>query len=116
MRRWFAVAVLAVCCAGVLAPHSCSAQEDQPEAKPETKRKVVNRVVPAYPELARTMNLKGVVRVEALVAANGTVKSLEARGGHPVLVQAAENAVRKWKWAPSVHETKEPIEVRFDPK
>ncbi|MBZ5722662.1 MAG: energy transducer TonB [Acidobacteriia bacterium] len=112
MRRWFAVAVLAVCCTGVLVPYPCSAQQDQPEAK----RKVLNRVVPTYPELARTMNLRGVVRVEALVAANGTVKSLEARGGHPVLVQAAENAVRKWKWAPSTHETKEPIEVKFDPQ
>jgi outer membrane biosynthesis protein TonB len=62
------------------------------------------------------MNLKGVVRVDALVASNGTVKSFEVRGGHPALVLAAENAIRKWKWEPSAHDTKEPIEVRFDPQ
>ena len=76
----------------------------------------MNRVVPAYPSLARTLKLKGVVKVEALVASDGTVRSLEVKGGNPVLVQAAESGVRKWKWEPASKDTKEPIEVKFDPQ
>jgi len=62
------------------------------------------------------MNLKGVVRIEAIVGPNGVVKSVEVKGGHPMLVQAAESAIQKWKWEPETHETKEPIEVDFDPQ
>jgi TonB family protein len=87
------------------------AQEDGAPA-----RKIVNRVTPHYPEIARTMNLKGNVKAEAVVAANGTVKTIDVKGGHPVLVRAAQNAIYKWRWAPAAHETREPIEVRFDPE
>ena len=79
-------------------------------------RRVINRVVPAYPELARTMNVKGIVRLEVIVLANGTVKSVNATGGHPVLVQAAERAVQKWKWDHAARESTEQIELRFDPQ
>jgi len=96
---------------------SSFAQEERAEKaeKPETERRVVSRVTPSYPDIARSMHLSGVVKVEAVVASNGTVKSVAIKGGHPVLVQAAANAVSKWKWAPASHETKEPIEVRFNP-
>jgi len=50
------------------------------------------------------------------VQPNGVVKSVEVKGGHPVLVRAAQDAIYKWKWAPATHETREPIEVRFDPQ
>ena len=82
----------------------------------EGNRKVVSRVMPQYPEMARTMNLKGNVKAEAVVEPNGVVKSVEVKGGHPVLVRAAQAAIYKWKWAPASHETREPIEVRFDPQ
>jgi TonB family protein len=103
----FGVVLLAVIFANVSAP----AQEEEAPA-----RKVVNRVVPNYPEMARVMNLKGSVKVDALVAANGTVKTVVVKGGNPVLVQAAENAIRKWKWQPAAHETVEPVEFKFDPR
>jgi TonB family protein len=112
VRRWTAIAVLVCCWALPFSPTVCSAQQPQPEVK----RKVVNRVIPIYPEMARAMNLKGVVRVDVLVAGNGTVKSLSVKGGHPLLVQAAENALRKWKWEPTAHETREPVEFKFDPQ
>jgi TonB family protein len=82
----------------------------------ESNRKIVNRVTPQYPQVARTMNLKGNVKAEAVVEPNGVVKSVEVKGGHPVLVRAAQDAIYKWKWAPASHETREPIEVRFDPQ
>jgi TonB family protein len=94
----------------LLAPAAAAQQETT------TERKVVNRVTPHYPEMARTMNLKGSVKAEAVVEPNGAVKSVEVRGGHPLLVRAAENAIYKWRWAPAPHETREPIEVKFDPE
>ena len=60
------------------------------------------------------MNVRGVVKIEAVVAPNGTVKTVAIRGGHPLLIQSAESAVRKWKWQPAQHESKEVIEIKFD--
>jgi hypothetical protein len=61
------------------------------------------------------MNIRGSVKAEALVKPNGVVKSVDVKGGHPVLVRAQE-AIYRWKWEPSAHETREPIEVKFDPQ
>jgi TonB family protein len=88
------------------------AQQEQLEGN----RRVVNKIMPSYPAIARTLNLKGSVRLEALVLPNGNIKTLEVKGGHPLLAQAAEYAIRKWKWEPAAHETIEPIEVKFDPR
>jgi TonB family protein len=79
-------------------------------------RKLVNHVAPAYPALARTLGLEGVVRVDALVEPDGSVKAIDVKGGHPVLAQAAANAVRRWRWEPSTHESHELIQVKFTPE
>jgi len=81
----------------------------------ENNRKVLAKVMPQYPSLARTLNLQGVVRADVLVAPNGKAKSVEVKGGHPLLVDAAENALRQWKWEPAAHETHETVELRFKP-
>jgi TonB family protein len=81
----------------------------------ESARKVATRVVPAYPITARNMNLTGTVKLEALVLANGKVKSVQVKGGNPLLVQSAENAVREWKWEKGQHETTESVEFNFRP-
>jgi TonB family protein len=81
----------------------------------EGTRKVSTKVVPMYPQLARTMSLKGTVRLEALVLPNGTVKSVQVKGGNPLLVQSAQNAIREWKWAKAEHETTELVEFKFQP-
>ena len=82
----------------------------------ESERKVVYRVSPSYPPLARSTNLKGNVRLEALVTPDGKVKSVAVKGGNPVLIQAAEKALYQWKWAPAQRESREPIEMRFSPR
>lgn len=69
-----------------------------------------------YPTLARNMALRGIVKVDAFVAADGTVKAAEIKGGHPILAQAAIIAVRGWKWEPAAHESHELIELRFNPE
>jgi TonB family protein len=67
----------------------------------EGERKVTTRIAPTYPSLARTMNLQGNVKLHITVAPNGTPKVVDAIGGNPVLVKAAQDAVYKWRWTPS---------------
>lgn len=111
MNRLTATALLALFGLIVYAPLSLAQQE-----LTEGTRKIVSRVIPNYPEMARTMNIRGSVKADAVVKPNGTVKSVDVKGGHPVLVRAAQDAIYRWKWEPAAHETREPIEVRFDPK
>ncbi|MGC1453206.1 MAG: energy transducer TonB [Candidatus Sulfotelmatobacter sp.] len=80
----------------------------------ENSRRVVRKATPSYPEVARRMSLAGTVRVIAVVAADGDVKSVEPLGGSPVLLKAAEDAVAKWKFAPG-GESKEVVEFHFNP-
>jgi TonB family protein len=61
------------------------------------------------------MRLEGTVKLEVVVLANGTVKSVEAKGGSPVLIQSAQNAVRGWKWEKADRETTELVQFHFTP-
>jgi TonB family protein len=78
-------------------------------------RKRIKDPKPVYPALARSMNLSGTVRLEATVAPSGAVKSIDIKGGNPLLVQAAQFTVREWKWEKADHETTELLEIRFNP-
>jgi TonB-like protein len=51
-----------------------------------------------------------------MVAGNGTVKAVEIKGGHPILAQAAASAVSQWKWEPASHESRESVQVKFNPQ
>ena len=75
-------------------------------------RKVKTKVDPEYPELARRLNLKGIVRVQVTVAPGGAVKEVKELGGNPVLLDALIRAVRKWKYEPADKESV--LEVKFD--
>ncbi len=84
-------------------------------AQEESRRQVKIRVAPNYPELARTMRIAGVVKVQITVAPVGTVKEVRITGGHPVLANAVLDAVRKWRFEAGRQETTESLEFRFDP-
>jgi TonB family protein len=111
MRSRIAVTLLTLFWIVAFVPSCSQAQQEQTEQI----RKVLNRVVPTYPEMARTMNLKGTVKIEVVVDPKGIAKSIKVLGGHPALAQAAENAIRKWKWVPAAHDTTEPVDIRFNP-
>lgn len=81
---------------------------------PVSDRKVATRVTAVYPELAKKMHIHGAVRVEAIVRPNGTVKSTRVLGGNPVLVEAAQDAVGKWKFEPAQSETTEVVQLAFE--
>jgi len=61
------------------------------------------------------MKLGGTVKVIAVVAMDGNVKSVEPVGGSPVLIKAAEDAVAQWKFAPGA-ESREIVELHFHPQ
>src|SRR5271169_2651865 len=81
-----------------------------------SKRDVIYRIAPTYPELARRCNLVGEVHLSVAVAADGKVTSVAVTGGNPVLAQAAVESVRNWKFAPAAHSTTEQVELRFGHK
>jgi TonB family protein len=83
-------------------------------ASANSGRKVASRVDPNYPELAKKMHIHGAVRVEAVVRANGSVKSTRVLGGNPVLVDAALDAVGKWKFESGQSETTEVVQLVFE--
>jgi TonB family protein len=79
----------------------------------ETGRKVKSKVNPIYPELARRMNITGKVKIEVVITPDGHVKSTRVVGGHPILVQACQDAVKDWKFMPATEETLQVIEFDF---
>ncbi len=85
------------------------------QSQDSSKRRLLERSIPAYPALARNMALEGVVKVDALVAPDGSVKTVAVKGGHPVLAQAAATAVKRWRWEPAGHDSHEVVEIRFTP-
>jgi len=94
----------------MLAPSRSFCQESTPSV-----RKILTRVAPQYPTVARSMSIGGTVKVVGLVAPNGTVKSVKVLGGHPVLAEAAQKALLQWKFEAAPHETSEIIEMKFTP-
>jgi TonB family protein len=83
-------------------------------ASANSERKITSRVAPSYPELAKKMHIHGMVRVEAVVRPNGFVKSTRVLGGNPVLVEAATEAVAKWKFESAPNETTEVVQLAFE--
>ena len=79
----------------------------------ESKRKVKTKVSPIYPELARRMNVAGKVKIEVVISPDGRVKTTRVVGGHPLLVQACQDAVKEWKFAPASEETTQIVEFEF---
>jgi len=72
--------------------------------------KLINRVHPGYPPLARQTRISGTVRLHAIIGKDGTVRELTLESGHPLLVQAALDAVRQWRYQPTLLNG-EPVEV-----
>ena len=105
------VLILATVLAALM-PNLASAQGSTVPSNSE--RKIASRVSPVYPELAKKMHIHGMVRVEAVVRPNGSVKSTRVLGGNPVLVDAAQDAVSKWKFEPGQAETTEVVQLAFE--
>lgn len=72
--------------------------------------KAIYQPTPDYPPLAQRARVEGVVRLEAVIATDGTIQNLRALSGHPLLVGAALEAVSRWRYQPTLLNG-EPVEV-----
>ena len=84
-------------------------------ARAGDERAVKTRVPPIYPEIAKRMKISGEVKLEVTVDADGKVKNARAVSGNHVLGEAAEDAVRKWKFESGSGDATLVIAVNFAP-
>ena len=80
--------------------------------------KLIRKVMPIYPVLARTAGVSGVVHLVGTIGKDGTIHDLQLIGGHPLLTHAAMEAVEQWVFKPTLLngqpvEVIAPIEVNF---
>ena len=111
-RRATAALMAAMILTGTAVPVNLTGQTQSEEII----RRAKTKVQPAYPELARKMNLTGTVKIEVVVAPNGTVKEARVVGGHPVLANAALEAAKKWRFEPAAGESSGIIDFKFEPR
>lgn len=96
------------------------APDKKPEPVKETPRvrvgsgvqnaKMVRRVLPIYPPLAKQARVSGTVRLQGVISKEGTIQQLQVISGHPLLVPAALEAVKQWVYRPTLLNG-EPVEV-----
>jgi protein TonB len=80
--------------------------------------KLITRVLPVYPQPARQLRISGTVHLLGIIAKDGTIQRLQVLSGHPLLRQAAMDAVSQWIYRPTVLngqpvEVEAPIDVIF---
>jgi protein TonB len=64
--------------------------------------KLISGPKPAYPQLARAARVQGTVRIQAIIAADGTIGNLKTMSGPPLLITAAVEAVSRWRYQPTL--------------
>ena len=80
----------------------------------DSHRAIVSRVPPVYPELAHRMHVGGKVVLLVEIQPDGTVSETKVESGHALLAPAAQDAVRKWKFAPNASASESEVEVNFN--
>jgi TonB family protein len=89
----------------VQSPGTPEAEESQPKSPqrirvPEevSRKLLISTVFPKYPALARQARIQGTVVLDANISKDGTVETLQVISGHPLLVQAALDSVKQWRY------------------
>lgn len=80
----------------------------------DSERKITKKVEAQYPAILKRRGIGGTVKLKVMVHADGSVKDVEVLGGNPALADAADKAVRQWKFAPGA-EGVVTVTVNFDP-
>jgi TonB family protein len=84
-----------------------------PATDEHAPREVKSRISPTYPDIARRMQISGKVRLEITITPDGHVKDVHPLGGHPVLVDAATNAIKGWRFSSGSGDAKQVVEIDF---
>ena len=85
------------------------------QTKYDPERRVVKRVEPDYPETLKRLYIGGVVRVQVVVAPDGSTETTLLVGGNPILGQSAMKAIKQWKFASASAKSTFIVPVTFDP-
>jgi TonB family protein len=72
--------------------------------------RLMKKVSPTYPSLARSLRIEGTVRFTAIIRNDGTVQNVQLVSGHKMLIQSATAAVKQWIYRPAVLNGK-PVDV-----
>ena len=71
---------------------------------------LIRKITPVYPPLAKQARVQGTVRFSAIIGKDGAIQNLQLVSGHPLLVPAAQEAVKQWVYKPTLLNG-EPVEV-----
>lgn len=90
--------------APILLPPSAAKPPARPLRRSESLEAalLIHRVDPVYPALARQIHLEGTVQLHAIIGRDGAIQSLEVLSGHPLLIRSALDAVRQWRYRPTL--------------
>ncbi len=77
-------------------------------------RAIVTRTPPVYPELAHRMHVGGKVMLLVTVQPDGSVSDTKVESGHALLTSAAQDAVKKWRFAPNPEASEAEVEINFN--
>lgn len=100
-------------------PPPAPGEKPKPPSKPlrvatgVAEANLIHKVMPVYPPLAKSARVQGTVEFTAIINKEGTIENLRLVHGHPLLVQAAREAVLQWKYRPTLLNG-EPVEVVTD--
>jgi len=72
--------------------------------------KLIRKVIPIYPAMAKSLRVSGVVQLVGTIAKDGTIRNLQLISGNPILAHAAIDAVEQWVYQPTLLNG-EPVEV-----
>jgi periplasmic protein TonB len=99
--------------ASVQPPPPASSPTRPPRVSQFAEANLVHRVQPQYPQIARMAGVRGAVQLRAIVGKTGVIENLTIIGGPPMLVAAAIDAVKQWRYRPYMLNG-EPIEVETE--
>ncbi len=68
----------------------------------QMRPRLIRRVDPVYPDKARDLGLEGAVRLRVAVARDGSIEDVKALSGQPLLAEAATDAVKQWRYRPTL--------------
>jgi periplasmic protein TonB len=107
-------------CTGCIPVADPRVQPERPVERPHQPQRIVvthlepamliQRVEPAYPQLARQIRRGGRVELRAIIATDGTIKSLQVVSGDALFIQSAVDAVNQWRYKPTILNG-QPVEI-----
>jgi protein TonB len=93
-----------------VAPPANIQTKPMPVSKGVIEGLLVHKITPVYPKIAIIAHQQGTVLLHAIIGRDGTIQNLQVISGPPLLIQAALDAVQRWRYRPYLLNN-EPVEV-----